>query len=199
MNIAIDIDDVLADFQIPFLKFYNNQHGTSFTPKDITTYSYADVLGIPFDEVLRTVYAFYDTKEFIDITPTQGSQAVVHELSKKHRIFVLTSRPFHIENTTQQWIKKHFENCICSILHTNQFSNNASNITKTELCLQNEIALLLEDAPPYIVDALRHNIKTIVFDKPWNRNIPDHPLLTRVKSWKEVQEIVEGKMVNAKD
>lgn len=61
---------------------------------------------------------------------------------------------------------------------------------KSEICVGKKIKLMIEDASHHALDCANLGINVILFDKPWNKNVT-HKNITRVKSWKEVLEIIK--------
>jgi len=192
MNIGIDIDDVLADFQKPWLAFYNKKYRTHFTPKDIYTYCYMTIFGIPLEEVHQRVYAFYRSKDFEYILPAKGSQKVINSLSKHHQLYVITSRPNWMSAKTETWVDTYFNGFITKIIHSNQFSlDETEKIPKSKLCLDNNITLMIEDAPGYAQEVAAKGIQVLLLDKPWNRELQTtNTKIERVVSWNSIEQAV---------
>lgn len=191
MNIGIDIDDVLAEFQIPFLKFYNNKHATFFQKKDIHKYDYTKIFNISYEDLVKNIYEFYQTKEFEQLLPSKDSRRVIRSLKDEHKLYVITSRPFFLKKKTHLWIEKHYPRCFQKVLHTNQFSPKGElSISKTSMCKENHISILIDDAPDYVLDAAQNGLRVILLEKPWNKKLRQHPQISVAHCWNDIPNCV---------
>lgn len=194
MNIGIDLDNVLADFHTTWLAYHNKHYDTTITNENVTVYDYAPAIGISSEELVRRIYAFYESTEFEDIRPEKGSTSVIGRLSKKHKLYIITSRPDSTEVRTRQWLNRYFPDEIEKILHTNQFSlDHDGAVTKGSMCRKYGITVFIEDAPIYAEETAGAGIKTLLLDQPWNQNVEESKLVTRVASWKDIEREI-GKM-----
>jgi uncharacterized HAD superfamily protein len=192
MNIGIDIDDVLAEFQVVFLPFFNKKHGTHYKKEDIYTYSYPMVFSMTFEEVVQDVYEFYMTKEFEEILPAKGSQKTLKLLNVEHKLYAITSRPHFMTEKTERWIDKHYHDLFTDILLTNQFTHNhEKKISKSVVCKKNGIQVLIDDAPANAEDVSSEKIWALLLEKPWNRTAKLNARTIRVKNWYDIPKAID--------
>ena len=92
MKIAVDIDDVLADFVSPFLNYYNSRFKTNFKKDDFSLYTFWNVLGITREQAVAIVNDFYKTPAFRDLPVYEGAVEAIRELKDSNELYVLTSR-----------------------------------------------------------------------------------------------------------
>jgi uncharacterized protein len=202
MNIGIDLDNVLADFQTTWLAYHNKHYGTSIRESDITVYNYGPIIGITTEEVVKRVYEFYDSPEFDDIIPEKGAQEAIPALSENHTLYIITSRPDRTIPRTRDWVERYFPDHIEKILHTNQFSTNPDGmVTKSSICLEYDITLMVEDAPTYAEEIATAGITTLLLDQTWNRDLEEqeHDNIIRVKNWDriviEIEKMMKGQAI----
>ena len=183
MNIGIDLDNVLADFQTTYLAFHNKYYGTTLTPKDITTFEYPPFMQITPEESEKRVYEFFESDEFDDIKPWKGSKDAIGKLSKKYSLYIVTSRP----DSTNGWVDRYFPDQMDDILHSNQFLlDHDGKVTKATICKEKEISVMIEDAENYAEEVSAVGIKALLLDQPYNQDFKEKKNITKVYSWEEI-------------
>jgi uncharacterized protein len=184
MNIAIDVDDVLAEFQQPFLDYYNKKYKTDFKPSDISNTKYTISLNTTNEIVMDAIRGFYETDEFADLPVVLNSIETVQKLSKTHKLFVITARPPEVEHITKKWLIKHFGDVFTEIIHTNQAYGGET--TKLEVSRQRNVEAIIEDQPKEIGGFIKAGIQFNLLDKPWNQDVVESNLLTRHNDWNTI-------------
>lgn len=196
-KIGIDIDDVLADFLPTFIGWHNKVHDTSVNYENFWTYQFEGVFGLPAKTMGERVKTFLASREFKEMKPVFGAQEAIKALSQKYFLSVITSRPEMLEQATFSWIYSHFG----SVFERLHFAKNSyvswSNHLKTkrEICLEEGIALMLEDSPDYAISLADTNIPVVLRDTPWNRKI-NHPRIHRARDMIHAAEIIPRVMDN---
>ena len=185
-KIAVDIDDVLANFQIHFLEFYNKRNGTNFKLKDMFSYDYEKVFKTSKEESREQLNAFYNSQDFSKITPIEGAKESIFELGKKNNLYVITSRPDSTSKETVRWLNEHFPNIFLKVHFINQHQENIPKKSKSEICLKNGYSIIIEDAPKYANECAEKNINVFLLTRPWNLKEKMNPNIKRVKNWQEV-------------
>lgn len=188
MNIAVDIDDVIADLINNLILFHNETYGTNLQKKDFTTQMYNEVWGGTLPQAIEKVSKFSKTDYFKKITPIPNSLEAVNFLKKNnHTLFLITGRKDSLTEETALWVEKHFPNIFSGIYHTNHYTLNSKKLKKSQVCNDLNIKLIIEDDPTHIVDCANAGIQVFVFDHPWNQGeLPKNA--TRVYSWTEIIE-----------
>ncbi len=193
MTIGVDIDDVLAQWNISYLKYINNKFGTNFKFDQITEYDYRQC----FPEFIERIdffnlcFEFYGRPEFIDLDRVEYSEESIKRLAKKHKLYAVTARPEHLQQITENWIDKYFPN-IKEIVFTNFFTKdpNQKMIPKSEVCQNLGVDLFIEDAPHHAKDIAAKGINVFLLEKPWNRNFEVENKIFRKDSWKHITKDV---------
>jgi uncharacterized HAD superfamily protein len=184
MKIAIDIDDVLAEFQISFLNHLNEASGHSLTTDDIVSYHYTDFLDITWDEVKAHIFDFYETEEFHNLDPVKHSKESISELSRDNFLYIITSRPKSIQKTTEDWLDMHYGDSFTEIILTDRV--NGSKVKKPDICEDLGISMIVEDSPEEVDEFVNKGVKVHLLDKPWNRSVHDQDGVIRHSDWKSV-------------
>ena len=120
---------------------------------------------------------------FERISPVKNSIKSIKSLASKNRFFIITSRPENWKTKTEKWVKRHLGNIDCKIIYTNDFYNRHGK-SKSEICIEKGIKLILEDHGKYSLDCAKKGVRVILFDKPWNKKAR-HRNIIRVYDWLE--------------
>ena len=194
MKIALDIDGVLADIMPVLNVFYNRTHGTNYKVEDYQHHDLEKTWGGTKEEAIKVVEEFYQSPSFLNIGPISGSPKAIHDLSGKHFLFSVTSRPKSIEPKTLTFLQKNFQEKIKKVFHTGQYIHSAGSINKFDICASEKAELLVEDCLETAIDCANRGLKTFLLVAPHNQlneNYSEEELpnnLVRVKDWREIVE-----------
>lgn len=122
MIIGVDMDSVIAELIRPADRFHNRVYGTSIQYDDHTSYDLRNNWECDLEEMFRRIFEFFNSPEFSTILPISGSQKVLTQLSRRHSLHLITSRPHSIEEKSKKWLNEYFPHVFNSIHHTNQIS-----------------------------------------------------------------------------
>ncbi len=191
MTIGIDLDDVLAAFNMAWLNYHNLKYGTNLTFDQLTTYKYADSFKIPNEIIFPRIFEFYDSEECRNIQPVEGSQDGISKLIN-HKLYVITARDVHIKENTINWIQKFFPNTFQDIVLTNQFTRDTSlkQEKKSDVCRRLSIDLLIDDGVHNAEEIAECGIKVLLLNKPWNQVCKEDKNIVRIKFWTEVTNFI---------
>jgi len=68
----------------------------------------------------------------------------------------------------------------------NEHFAGSDEFKKSAICKELGVDLIIEDAPHYIEDCSEAGIKVFIFDRPWNQEVRENDLITRVRDWGEI-------------
>lgn len=189
MNIALDMDSVIADIGPALVKYHNKRFGTSYTIEDHDTYDFTKVWGCSAEEAMERVFDFYRSEDANQIQPVKGAVGAVSYLSQKHKLYVITSRPHFTDKKTLNWVEKYFPGKFERVIHSNQFNKAGEKFRlKSEIALELRAEAMFEDHIDYANDCAEAGIKTYLLEMPWNRGREVNPLVTRMRNWTEVEK-----------
>lgn len=186
MKIAIDLDDVLALSLIDFIDFYNKKFNNKISVEDFTGFSLNESIGMPIEEERKLLEEYDASCHYDNIKPMEGAKEAIKELSENHQLFIVTSRPQKREKQTREWLKKYIEGIEDVFFIRQEYKGKAK--TKGEVCKEIGAEILIEDNLDYAKSCVVEGVRVLLFDYPYNREDDINPLITRVKSWKEVLE-----------
>lgn len=196
MNIGIDIDNVISNFDEALLEEYlkhdNDLRGTGIVNKDLhmtegmfdwTEKEEREFYLTNIERIVKTLNVKDGAKEYIDKLKQDG-----------HNIFIITGRDngeyTNPVEMTQKWLK---ENNIYydKLIFTNAYKNDKHG--KTEKCFENNIDIMVDDSVHICKDCMENNITTLLMDRVVTRKEKG---MTRVKNWKEIYEFISNYKIN---
>lgn len=185
MRIGIDVDEVLANFNEALCNFHNSTYNTNLTRKDFKDFYLADAFKCSEEEVKERMQNFFLSPFFKQIKPIEGAKEAIIELSKNNELIIITARPEVLRKDTEEWLESYFP-AIFKRVHISQ-SKFQKGLRKWQICKDEKVDIHIDDGLHIIKDCSKNNIKSIVFDNPWNREFTPKNAI-RVKDWYEALE-----------
>ena len=195
MNIGIDTDGVLTD-----LYTYNYSIGKKALkrePDNPTGYDIREMYGLSEKQEFRIglKYFFKYCKKW---PPREGAVEVIERLNADgHQLYEITARKFVTKKNLLgkyskyllfRWYKRHGmrfkEIILCSEEHSPE--------EKLAGCIRSGVTLMIEDKPEVVELLDKNNIRVLMFDAPYNREVKGENV-TRVKSWEEVEKEIAAR------
>ncbi|MCR8867089.1 5'-3'-deoxyribonucleotidase [Priestia megaterium] len=167
-RIAIDMDEVIADFIPKHLALFNQEYNENITVEDLKGKKLRDLRPQLKEEIMNYLT---EPTFFRDLAVMKDSQEVIKELSQYYEIFITTAAmEFPTSFTAKyEWLKEHFS-----------FLNDMNFV----FCGDKSII----NADYLIDDNVRHfkrfSGQGILFTSPHNINETEY---VRVNDWKEVR------------
>jgi uncharacterized HAD superfamily protein len=191
MKIAVDLDEVLAEEIREFLKWYNLQYGTEWTFDDAMDSHWPIFLGNTLEEAVDDIHRFFETESYQNLPVVAGAQEGIAELIKDHELYVVTGRQNVVQKITYDWLDRNFPNSFKVVEFTNSYSKDGSpTLTKGEVCERLGCEVLIDDDTRHVESLMKHGVRLIVMNKPWNgyHRLPASVL--RADNWGEIVEAV---------
>ena len=188
MNIGIDIDNVISNFDEELLKEYI-KHDKELRNSGIINKNAKYIRNDMFDWSEEEDNIFY--KENIEriaknLKVIEGAKEYIDKLKKDgHNIYIITGRdngeysdPY---NMTKEWLQ---ENNIYydKLIFTDAYDKSQ----KSKECIKNNVEIMIDDSVSICKNCVESGITTLIMDKPYNRE----ENITRVKNWKEIYEYI---------
>ena len=188
MNIGIDIDNVISNFDEELLKEYI-KHDKELRNSGIINQNAKYIRNDMFDWSKEEDETFY--KENIEriaknLKVIEGVKEYIDKLKKDgHNIYIITGRdngeysdPY---NMTKEWLQ---ENNIYydKLIFTDAYDKSQ----KSKECIKNNVEIMIDDSVSICKNCVESGITTLIMDKPYNRE----ENITRVKNWKEIYEYI---------
>ena len=193
MRIGVDLDDTLKDFNSHYLEFYNARHGTAYVRDGIWSYEFCKVFGTTKEVIDASVNDFYESRAFRSIPPYPAALTAIPQLALNHSLYVITARPSHLQELTEEWISKYFPQCFVDVILSGLPFRDNSTYTKGDICASFEITHVIDDSVHTASDCVARNVQVLLVDTPWNQNITPHPRIQRMHSWEEIIAALDAK------
>jgi len=174
LNVAMDVEGVLADIHILFVNRYNEQHGTSLTKEDIDTYTeFPRKFDMTMEEWLRQTDEMWDQEWNCIPTIEERIEEKMAKLNERHNVDIVTARV--AIDGVKKWLKK---NGI-------QYGRLVYSAKKGMLDYQVYI-----DDSPLLCSELFSDKHQLLYTQPWNRSLDVSRMsnVTRVNGFDEIVE-----------
>ena len=194
MKIAVDCDDVLAEFIPALAEWHNEKYNTRLKKEDFHSFTFCEVWGGSYDEAVEKVKQSFREKGVLDMNVIGGAFGVLKKLKGEgHELQVVTSRFEFVKEETEVWLDKHFEGLFEDVhFGHNSYSDEGKSLSKAEQCEALGFDLLIDDLAEHARACSEKGIKVILFDEPWNQDVGDSDMVKRVRGWDDVLEAVRG-------
>lgn len=193
MTIAIDIDDVLADFFPSFISYYNSLHKTNYAKNQFHTNNWWEIVGGTPAEVIGIAYrdfAYQGKMRHLEVF--SGAVAAINKIKKNHKLIIVTGRAKEISRDTDYWLTKHFSGCFNDIHFIRSEILKPEIESKYEICKKVGANIMIEDDDNNVRHFTEEGIKVILFDQPWNQSIKSSKSIARVNSWENIVEEINN-------
>ena len=194
--IAVDVDEVLAQFIPSLADFHNAKYGTSLTVESFTSYEFHKVWGGSAAECSMKMDAFFDSVYFQNLSPVPGAFEALSGLCEFPglvSLHVVTARQNKLQAQTLAWLDKHYPGLFLSsqVHFGNHYSSNGERSrSKPEMCLAVGAVCLIDDSLVYAMQCAAVGLRVILFgDYGWNRG-EGGALVTRANDWVEASALI---------
>lgn len=187
MRIGIDIDNCISNFNDTLLKEYL-KHDKELRNTGIINENPEYIRKGMFDWSEKEEDSFYheNIENFArKLKPIEDAPYYIKKLREDgHSIYIITGRdngeytnPYEL---TKEWLNK-YKIIYDELILTDAYDNHA----KTEVCLEKDIDLMIEDSIRICLDLISNGIKVYTMNTRYNQK---EQSLDRVSKWKEIYE-----------
>ena len=190
MRIACDVDGVLADLHIEWLRRYNADSGDDLKPEEITAWNIQHFV-VP--EYRTKIFDYLRADDLYDTVPTiAGSVEGVRELrGLGHRVFFATSCVMGMTDPKWRWLQRYgyFTE------ETAQHRSQVDLVMVSDKTLL-DAHLLIDDRDQHVAEWVERDRRAIIFDAPYNQDFEDDipanraPWYKRCYGWEEIVDHV---------
>ena len=181
-TVIVDIDNVLAKTDEMVRKIILDRMGIPSKQFQITDWSYSTSLGFPKEEE-KSIFDELHNRCLLDIDPVDGAALGMKEISKWWNIIYATARPESTRDITAAWLIRH------------DFPPGKLLFPESKISISDQANLIIEDNAVTAELFARNNKHVFLLDYPWNQgDPPSFSLITRVFSWNNIINIMEGRL-----
>ncbi len=182
MKIAIDIDDVLSETQELVIEDHSKILNIKIKKEDFTDTNWHKHWNVTKKESNKLFQNFI-RKRSLEIRVKDGAKEAIQELSKEHQLIAVTSRSYLIYEDTKRWLNHNLPE-IKQLFHVSDYPNTNDKLLKSDICVQENATVLIEDQLNLIKDCKEKKIHVMILDAPWNHDTPKD--IKKVFSWEEI-------------
>jgi len=198
MKIGIDLDNIVLDTFPSFLKYHNENYGTTFSLKDITNYHIWEIgIGRNREEAVGYMSDFFESVE--DIPFVEGAEESIQKLMNENKIYFITSRAGSHKFGAIKFIRDKYPDLTDRLIFSGDFSGNGKS--KAEICQGLGIKSYVEDHYDFLLPFKEKGINSLLLKYPWNAihwdrlrklNLNGDSLIVPVENWNEILEKLSG-------
>ncbi len=179
LKIAVDLDGVLAESMVVWCELANREFGTSLKLVDLDSWASWKKFPISKNDFYRILDESWE--DWKQIPPTEPSIAAKVALIEKFgTVDVVTGRSERTEKAARKWIKS--QNIVYS-----KFVRVPGWREKADL----NYNVFIDDAPDLMPLISRRLLPwAILYERPWNRTVPELRKILRVKSWNQIPKLL---------
>lgn len=193
MNIGIDIDNVISNFDEALLEAFSI-HDKELRNNGIIDINATHITIGMFDWTQQEVDNFYKSnveKIAKNLDVIDGAKEYIDRLKQDgHKIYIITGRDIgeysDPHTMTKEWLQK-FNIYYDELILTKAYKIDKHG--KSEKCIENNIDIMIDDSVYICKDSINYGITTLLMDTPYNRQVNDIP---RVCSWKEIYDFIKN-------
>jgi len=190
MNIGIDIDGVLTNFERELVDYATKMSVDEGWPIDVDLSQYNELKAFKWntDQTMK-FWNKYILKYFEETPPRTFASEVIEKLRNDgHKIILITARDEYgvpqeywgkEQQITKDWLDK----------NNIKYDKLIFETEKMEPCIENKIDVMIEDSPNNI-EELSSQMKVIKFDCQYNRHV-DNENVSTAYSWYHIYNIIE--------
>ena len=188
--IAIDLDDVVADFCPAFCDFAGEKWGNVVT-RETYTEDWGVLFGADADEWQRRVDELMGHAEFyLNLRAVPGAREALEKIRKKFDVVAVTSRCKIAKDATEAWVERYLPGLVDEVFFPELYKNldaYSHKKTKGSFCKELGACCLIDDQPKHCVGVMEEGMKAVLFgDYGWNRDEKVSGDIMRAKNWDEV-------------
>ncbi len=180
LRIAVDLDGVLAETMEAWCRIANERFGTRLKLEDLDTWTSWRKTGITQDQFFEVLDATWDAWE--GIPPTEPDLAKkVARVEKLASLDIVTGRSKKTVESAKQWLSHHK-------IPYERFIRVQGWRDKVFL----KYDVYIDDAPELMPLISRNPVMHgILYERPWNRDVPDMARVSKVDSWVKIPKVLE--------
>jgi len=197
MKLGVDLDDVVAECALPYLRKFAQEFRVDLPP-DPGWHTLSEIAEVSPEDKDRFRIRTYDGTFFGDLEVYEDCPAVLERLvAAGHEIYFVTARAERRRVVTETWLREKGILDHAKAVHLRpqgdfdptrtrgQYDATSSARYKVRLAQELELDAFCEDDRVISLALAEAGIRVFLFDHPWNRDV-DHRCIQRVNGWEDV-------------
>jgi 5'(3')-deoxyribonucleotidase len=180
LRIAVDLDGVLAESMLVWCEKVNLEFGKQLKMDDLDSWASWEKFSISKDDFYRILDESWE--DWRQVPPTEPRIAgKVARIEPFGEIDIVTGRSKSTEDAARSWVENHG-------IRYRRFVRVAG--WRDKIVLNYDV--YIDDAPDLMPLVSQSPLsRAILYDRPWNRNVPSMPRMVRAQGWKEIPSLLK--------
>lgn len=198
MKLGVDLDDVVAECAIPYLRQFAQEFNVELPPEP-GWHTLAEIDAVSPEDKDRFRRAIYESPFFGELEIYEDCPAVLEQIvAAGHELYFITARAERRRVITETWLREKGILEHARAVHLRPLGDfdptaaprgryDAEGSARYKVRLAEELGLetFCEDDRTISVRLAEAGVRVLLFDHPWNRDIA-HANIERVAGWPEV-------------
>lgn len=198
MRIGIDLDDVVAECAVPYLRAFAERFRLEIPDEDLGWQTLSGIDAVSGEEKDRFRRELYDSAFFSELEPYADCPDVVERLAQAgHELYFITARAEMRRVVTETWLRERGLIQHARAVHLKPYGDfdptappgrydpTSSAKYKVRLAKELELDRFCEDDLLIARSLAEAGLRVWLFDHTWNRELR-HPNITRVNAWTDI-------------
>ena len=198
MRIGVDLDDVVAECAVPYLRAFAERFRLEIPEEDLGWQTLSAIDAVSGEDKDRFRMELYDSAFFSELEPYADCPDVVERIAAGgHEIYFITARAERRRVVTETWLREQGLIQHARAVHLKPYGDydptappgrydpSSSARYKVRLATELELEAFCEDDVHIARSLAEAGIKVWLFDHTWNRELR-HPNITRVNAWTDI-------------
>lgn len=185
--IGTDFDGIITDTDPVFREYIKRVTGKEFFREQVTKYFYEECLPITKGDVDKAYQLMLAENVWSRMKLVEGAKETLLALSEKFDIVVITARPADARGQSEEFLKRN--GIPFKEIHFIREGDNKINLIRQ---FPFKLEAFIEDRLDFARGIALSGIPTYMLDYPWNRCEGATENLHRVRSWKEISNLLDG-------
>ena len=173
--LGVDIDNVINNMQQVILQVIKKKLGKSVEPEVYDIFKKLNMNDSQKYHFLEDNWSIIMEK----IQPQWRVSFFLNKLKDKYKIILITAQPYEIAEITVNWLKKY---------HINYDDIRFNAGDKVAACKFFKVEYMIDDSPWNLRKLNKEQVKTLIFNQPYNQNVSETEFATRVYSWDDIYQ-----------
>jgi uncharacterized HAD superfamily protein len=199
MRLGVDLDDVVAECAVPYLRRFAQEFGVELPP-EAGWHTLQEITEVSPEDKDRFRIATYDGTFFRDLEMYEDCPAVLERIvAAGHEIYFITARAERRRVITETWLREKGILEHAKAVHLRpqgdfdparargRYDATGSARYKVRLAQELELDAFCEDDRTIALALAEAGIRVYLFDHTWNRDV-EHRCVERVNGWSDVAE-----------
>lgn len=196
--LALDVDDVLADFREAFVRVTREISGIDVRSDEYSE-DWRSLWGTDELTTRRLATALKAPDFMLELLPLPGSQKAITDLAGTHDLIALTSRSTKLLDVTEQWLKIQYGSAFQKIVPLGFWDDlsgqAAREKSKGEICKELGVQLLIDDQLKHCLSCSRLGILSILFGANTDVAYFRSTLILPAPDWPTVVQLVRSQHI----